>query len=157
MQEHAVDEDATVGSGRLARGVATFLLGAHGAMLLGTVPLLALMVLSSLWEGGDEALKQRLQAWGPVSGFGNLVAAVLLCSAAVAVHRRSSDTRTFLAVTVALVLALAAGWAWVWQRVLLTDPSQLMIWLVLTCPGPLAAGLSWRQLRRTGIGDRPTG
>lgn len=152
-----MDDGAAVGSGRLVRGVATFLLGAHGAMLLCTVPLLALTVLSSLWEGGDETLEHRLQAWGPLGGFGNLVAAVLLCSAAVAVHRRSPDTRTFLAVTVILVLSLAAGWLWVWQRVLLTDASQLTVWLVLTCPGPVAAGLSWPYLRRTGIGDAPAG
>ena len=148
---------AAAAPGRVANGFATVLLGVHGVMLLATLPLIGLMVLSSLWEGGDVALKHRLQAWGPVAGFGNLCAGVLLCCAAVVVHRRSADGRTFLAVTTGLVLALSAGWVWVWQRELLTDPSQLAVWLALTCPGPVAAALSWPYLRRTGVGDPPTG
>lgn len=128
------------GGGRLLRGVAGLLLGGHGVLLLLSLPVLGLMVLGSLWEGGDEALKHRLVAWGPVSGAGSLAAGVLLICAATAVLRASSGERSLVAVCCCLLVALGAGWAWVFQGSLLREPSTLGMWALLTLPG-LAAGL----------------
>jgi hypothetical protein len=150
MREQGVDGGGVgVGPGRWARGVATFLLGTHAVLLVITLPVVLLVLLFSLWEGGDEAMKQRLHLWAPLDLLATVPVVVLLGCAAWAVRRRSPDSRTFLALATGGALALGAGWAWVGQRQLVTDPSLLGTWLVLTLPGPLAAALVHLGGRRT--------
>lgn len=127
------------GGGRLLRRCAGVLLCTHAILLFLALPVLALMLLGSLWEGGDEALKHRLLAWGLVSGVGNLGAGVLLICAAMAVLRDSSGERSLLAICACVLVALGAGWVWVFQGNLLSDPSMLGMWALLTLPGPAAA------------------
>ena len=132
----------TVGGGRrLVRWGSGLLLGVHAALLFVALPLLALVLLFSLFEGGDVALKHRLLVWAPVAGLGNVVTGVLLGSAAVALSRNARDGRAQLPITSALLLGLAAGWAWVWQRELVTEPSVLGLWIVMTGPGLVAHAL----------------
>lgn len=132
---------AVGGGRRLVRWGAGLLLGVHAAILFVALPVLALVFLLSLFEGGDVALKHRLLVWAPVAGLGNVVTGVLLCSAAVAVFRNAPDGRTRLPITSGLLLGLAVGWAWVWQSELLTVPSVLALWVVLTGPSLVAHAL----------------
>jgi hypothetical protein len=127
---------------RFLRGCAAVLLGFHASVLFLAIPVLVLMLLGSLWEGGDEGLKHRLLAWGPVSGLGNVVVGVLLISAAVAVLRDSPERRSLLTICAGALIALGAGWAWVYQDLLLTDPSTLGDWALLTLPGMVAVPLA---------------
>lgn len=144
---------SAVGGGRrLLRWGSGLLLGVHAAILFVALPVLALVFLFSMFEGGDVALKHRLLVWAPVAGLGNVVTGVLLGSAAAAVFRNTRDGRTLLPLTSGLLLGLAAGWAWVWQRELLTDPSVLGLWIVLTVPGLVAHALvEASERRRHGI------
>src|SRR3954447_9526998 len=91
----------------------TALLGVHACMLcLGSLATL-LMLLLSMFEGGDVAWKHRLQTWGPLALVLQLVTIALLLVAAVAVagDRPTGPIRTWMAAL--LVLVLAGGWGWV--------------------------------------------
>jgi hypothetical protein len=110
-----------------------------------------LMLLLSLFEGGDVAWKHRLQVWAPLALVVQLGAMVLLLVAAVAVagDRPTGPSRTWAAA--GLVLVLAGGWGWVGVPHLPgshnDSRSLVLIWLTWTIPAIIAAGL---------VGRRPT-
>jgi hypothetical protein len=126
---------------RQLRRLAGVLLGVDGILLFVAIPVIGLMLLGSLWEGGDEALKHRLLAWGLVSVAGNVAAGVLLICASSAVLRDSPGARSLVATCAVVLVVLGAGWAWVFQGVLVSDSSQLGLWALLTLPGLVAGAL----------------
>lgn len=128
--------------GRPLAYAAGLLLGAEAVLLLAGLPVVALMFLGSLWEGGDADLKQRMLDWGLFAGLGNLAGVVLFGVAAAAVLRHRPGQRP-TAVSCAILLAvLALGWAWVFQGQLVTDPSTFGEWALPTLPGLLGSAFA---------------
>jgi hypothetical protein len=129
------------------RASASVLLGVHATLLILSLPMVAFMMLGSLWEGGDLALKHRLLSWGLLSFVVAIVAIVVLFMAVAAVGAgRASALPVTLSATLA-VLVLAAGWAWVWQGDLLAGGVTLAFWLLLTLPAVVALVLLARVER----------
>ncbi len=123
-----------VGS-RPVRYAAGLLLAAQGVLMLAALPVVAIMFLGSLWEGGDTDMKHRLLGWGLFAGMGNLAGAVLFGMAAAAVLRHKAGQRVTLLACATLLAVLALGWAWVFQGHLVSDLSTLGPWALLTLPG----------------------
>ncbi len=127
---------------RLVRRVAGLLLTAQAAMMLAAVPVIAVMFMGSLWEGGDAALKHRLLGWAMFAVLGNLIGVVLLGVAVAALLRGRSARRATAATCATLVTVLAAGWAWVYQGYLLSDPATLGEVALFTLPGLVGSVLA---------------
>jgi hypothetical protein len=118
------------------------------ATLLGlSLPVQLLMFVSLGWEGGDEALKQRMIDAVPLLGLGGLLAAVLCGLGASAVWRDTREAITLATAAAGLVVLLGAGWAVVLQGALLGAPLA-PVWVVMTAPAPMALALS-HVVRRT--------
>ena len=131
-----------VDGGRRGLGVGASVLAVlHAALLLLALPILALMILSTAWEGGDAALDSRLQSWGMLLGVLNLVAAALLIAGGVQLKGSPAVARRLLQVSSAVLVAMAASWAWVFRGTLV-DPLMLGAWALLTIPGLVAALLA---------------
>lgn len=142
-------DDLAQGDGRLTHRVRAVIVAAHSAMLLASLPVVLFMLAFSLFEGGDLALKGRLQGWALFAVGGNLVCAVVLGSTSVRYYRGLPVRRGFVMTTSALLGALAAGWAWVYQGQLFTDASMLCVWVVLTTPALIAMWAhQWRRAGR---------
>ena len=154
-QHHPRGDDLTQGDGRLTHRVRAVIVAAHSAILLASLPVVLFMLAFSLFEGGDLALKSRLEGWALFAVWGNLVCAVVLGSTAVRYYRGLPVRRGLVMTTSALLGALAAGWAWVYQGQLITDASVLGVWMVLTTPAPIA--MSAPQWRRTGRKQQSAG
>ncbi|MGN6088329.1 MAG: hypothetical protein ACTHNT_03450, partial [Actinomycetales bacterium] len=134
QQSHGpVTADARGAVNRWLSPLAAGLMALHAALLALVVPVIALLVIGSLWEGGDEARKHRLQVWAPFAVLGNVAGAVLLTLGAVALARR--PPAALPRGTALLLAALAAGWAFVYQSELLHDGGTLALWLAWTVPG----------------------
>lgn len=139
----------TQGHEKLTHRGRAVILGAHSAILLACLPVLLLTVAFSLFEGGDLALKSRLQAWALFAIWGNLACAVVVGSTAVRYYRGQPVSRGLVRSASGLLLGLAAGWAWVYQGQLMTDPSVLCLWVGLTTPTLIAfAAPRWHRTGR---------
>lgn len=114
----------------------------HGAALLLAVPVIAFSLLWSGWEGGDQDMKHRLQAWAGFGIYGNLAAAVALGVAGWLLLKRAAVAPRAVMVATALLAFLGAGWAWVERADLWADPATLGLWLALTGFGPAVAAVS---------------
>lgn len=154
MSETGVPDDRgfagaalTPGRARLIGRGRAVMLGVHSAVLLAGAPVVLLMLALSLFEGGDLAFKSRLRTWALVAIWGNVACAVLLAIAAVGFYRGRPVDRGLVRTASALLLGLATGWAWVFQGGLITDPTVLCVWVVLTAPALIAFGI------RTGQGS----
>lgn len=121
--------------GQPVRYAAGLLLAVQGVLMLAALPVVAIMFLGSLWEGGDTDMKHRLLGWGLFAGMGNLAGAVLFGMAAAAVLRRKPGQRPTALACAILLAVLAVGWAWVFGGHLVSDPSALGPWALLTLPG----------------------
>ena len=104
-------------------------------LLLAALPLIAMMFLGSLWEGGDTELKQRIVDWGLLAGPATIAGIGLFAATAVTVLRRRPGQRALALASAILLAVLAAGWGWTLQRNLVSDLSTLGQWALLTLPG----------------------
>jgi len=129
------------------RQAAVALLVLLGTLLGLSLPVQMLMFVSLGWEGGDEALKQRMIDAVPLLGLGGLLAAVLCGLGAAAVWRDSPTGIRPATAAAGLVVLLGAGWAVVLQGALL-GPPLAPVWVLMTMPAPLGLALS-HVVRRT--------
>jgi hypothetical protein len=118
------------------------LLAVQAVLMLAALPVVALMFLGSLWEGGDTEMKQRLLGWGLFAGLGNLAGVVLFGMAAGAVFRRKPGQRAAVMACAILLAGLAVGWAWVFQGHLVSDLPTFGQWALLTLPGLIGAAMA---------------
>ncbi len=84
----------------------------QAVLLLAALPVIAMMFLGSLWEGGDTELKQRIVDWGLLAGPATVAGIGLFAATAVTVLRRRPGQRPLALASAILLAVLAAGWAW---------------------------------------------
>lgn len=144
--EMAPTDGAPTAGSRSIRYSAALLLVVQAALLLAALPVIAMMLLGSLWEGGDTGLKHRILAWCLFAVIGNLAGVVAFCVATFAVVRRRSGRRAAAACAV-LLTVLSSGWAWVFQGYLVSELSILGQWALLTLPGLLGSVIAMAAAR----------
>ena len=126
--------------------LAAGLLGLQAVLLGLALPVVGLTFLGSLWEGGDQTARHRLQLWSPFAVLGNVAGLVLLSMAATAVARgRPAGNLTSIAVTLGV---LGVGWAWVFQSELVHGLGTLLVWALWTFPGLVGVVLARRVQSR---------
>lgn len=135
MPRAGVPEKGEVAVGAWPSRAAAALQIAQAVLLVAALPVLAMMFLGSLWEGGDGQLKQRIISWGMPAGVGNVGGVALFGAAAAAVLRRRPSQRTLARACAVLQTALAAGWVWTFQSRLASDGATLGTWALMTFPG----------------------
>lgn len=136
----ATGQEATDVVATTVRVVASVLLALQAALLVAAVPGVALMMLGSMWEGGDEAFKHRILDWGIEASLGNVVAVVLLVIGATWVARDARSALPLLTATSVLLAGLGVVWILVLRQTL-TDPGWLGLWAALTLPCAVATAL----------------
>ncbi len=124
---------------RPALYAAGVLLAVQAVLMLAALPVVAIMFLGSLWEGGDTDMKHRLLVWGLFAGLGNVAGVVLFGMAAAAVLRHKAGQRATAKACAILLVVLAVGWAWVFQGHLVSDLPTFGQWALLTLPGLLGS------------------
>lgn len=149
MTRAEVSENGEVTAGPWPSRVAGALQIAQAVLLLAALPVLALMFLGSLWEGGDPQLKQRIIAWALPAGAGNVAGIALFTAAASDVLRRRPGQRTLARACAVLQGVLAAGWVWVFQGELVSDRATLGPWLLMTLPGLVGCAITLRAGPKT--------
>jgi cation transport ATPase len=127
---------------RPIRHAAGLLLAVQAVLMLGALPVVALMFLGSLWEGGDTDMKHRLLGWALFAVLGNLAGTALFGMAATAAFRHKAERRATAMACAILLAVLASGWAWVFQGQLVSDLPTLEEWALLTVPGLLGSGMA---------------
>ncbi|MGO4602026.1 hypothetical protein [Terrabacter sp. 2YAF2] len=133
--ERAHGDGNALASRRSLSYVAGLLHILQAVLLLAALPVIAMMFLGSLWEGGDTELKQRIVDWGLLAGPATIAGAGLFAATAVTVLRRRPGQRPLALASAILLAVLAAGWAWTFQGNLVSDRSTLGQWALLTLPG----------------------